>query len=51
MAVLGRAFGHTFLWSFGTVVLAFVAALFLPRKRIEPALGADPVRPFLDRRA
>jgi EmrB/QacA subfamily drug resistance transporter len=51
MAVLGRAFGHTFLWSFGTVVLAFVAALFLPRKRIEPALGADPVRPSLDRRA
>jgi hypothetical protein len=46
--VLGRAFRHTFLWSFGTVVLALVGALFLPRKRIGRALGADPIRPSLN---
>ena len=35
LAVLSRAFRHTFLWSFGMVALAFVAALSLPRRKIE----------------
>lgn len=30
---VAHAFGHTFLWSFGIILLAFCAALFLPRKR------------------
>jgi EmrB/QacA subfamily drug resistance transporter len=31
---LGEAFAHTFLWGFGILVLAFVAALFLPRHAV-----------------
>jgi hypothetical protein len=33
LAPLDRAFGHTFLFSFGTIGIAFIAALFLPRQR------------------
>jgi hypothetical protein len=38
---LGEAFGHTFLWAFGIIGLAIVAALFLPRKRTEPQSDAE----------
>jgi hypothetical protein len=33
---LGRAFEHTFLWSFGVVLLAILAALFLPFSHHNP---------------
>jgi EmrB/QacA subfamily drug resistance transporter len=33
LPALGHAFGHTFLWAFGIVLLAICAALFLPRKK------------------
>jgi MFS family permease len=33
LPALGRAFGHTFVWALGVVVLGLVAAAFLPRKR------------------
>jgi EmrB/QacA subfamily drug resistance transporter len=36
---LGLAFGHTFMWSFGIVVVAIAAALFIPRKK--PEMTAD----------
>jgi EmrB/QacA subfamily drug resistance transporter len=42
-AALGQAFGHTFLFSLGTIGFAFIAALFLPRRRFEPADDANPV--------
>ena len=31
---LGRAFGHTFVWALGVVVLALIAAIFLPRRKV-----------------
>jgi EmrB/QacA subfamily drug resistance transporter len=40
---LGQAFGHTFLFSLGTIGFAFIAALFLPRRRFEPRDDANPV--------
>jgi EmrB/QacA subfamily drug resistance transporter len=33
LPALGRAFGHTFVWALGVVVMGLVAAAFLPRKR------------------
>ena len=39
---LGHAFGHTFLWSFAIILLAFCAALFLPRKKAEAITKVDP---------
>jgi EmrB/QacA subfamily drug resistance transporter len=33
LPALGRAFGHTFVWSLGIIVLGLVAASFLPRKK------------------
>jgi hypothetical protein len=33
LPALGRAFGHTFVWALGVVVLGLIAATFLPRKR------------------
>jgi EmrB/QacA subfamily drug resistance transporter len=42
LAGLSQAFGHTFLFSLATIGLAFIAALFLPRRRFEPADDADP---------
>jgi MFS family permease len=33
LPALGRAFGHTFVWALGVVVLGLIAAAFLPRKR------------------
>lgn len=35
LPALGRAFGHTFVWAFGVVVLGFITATFLPHKRAE----------------
>ena len=32
---LGEAFAHTFVWEFVALVLAIVAAFFLPRKRVD----------------
>ncbi len=34
LPALGRAFGHTFAWSLGIIVLALAVASFLPRKRM-----------------
>lgn len=34
LPALGRAFGHTFTWPLGIILLALAAASFLPRKRI-----------------
>jgi EmrB/QacA subfamily drug resistance transporter len=39
LPALGHAFGHTFVWSLGVVVLGLIAASFLPRKRIESPTG------------
>jgi EmrB/QacA subfamily drug resistance transporter len=41
LATPGQAFGHTFLFSLGTIGLAFIAALFLPRRRFESAHDAN----------
>jgi hypothetical protein len=41
LATPGQAFGHTFLFSLGTIGLAFIAALFLPRQRFESAHDAN----------
>ena len=38
---LAHAFGHTFLCSFGIILLAFVAALFLPRQKVVAACSND----------
>jgi hypothetical protein len=45
---LGRAFGLTFLWSFWGVLLAMAAALFPPRKKIEPIPDANLASSFPD---
>ncbi|WP_342626987.1 DHA2 family efflux MFS transporter permease subunit [Nguyenibacter vanlangensis] len=39
---LGPAFGHTFRWSFALVVMAMIAALFLPRSRSGRPAGEQP---------
>jgi hypothetical protein len=33
---LAEAFSHTFVWGFVVLLLAMIAASFLPRKRIDP---------------
>jgi hypothetical protein len=33
---LAEAFAHTFVWVFVVLVLAMIAASFLPRKRVDP---------------
>jgi predicted methyltransferase MtxX (methanogen marker protein 4) len=33
---LAEAFAHTFVWGFVVMVLAMIAASFLPRKRVDP---------------
>jgi hypothetical protein len=33
---LAEAFAHTFVWGFVVLVLAMIAASFLPRKRVDP---------------
>jgi hypothetical protein len=40
---LASAFGHTFVWALALIVIAFVASLFLPKRRPERAEGAPPV--------
>jgi len=39
LAALGHAFGHTFVWSLGIIVLGLVAASFLPRKKLARPAG------------
>jgi EmrB/QacA subfamily drug resistance transporter len=34
LPALGRAFGHAFTWALGIIVLALVAASFLPRRKL-----------------
>jgi EmrB/QacA subfamily drug resistance transporter len=34
LPALGRAFGHTFAWSLGIILLALAVASFLPRKKL-----------------
>ena len=41
LSILGQAFGHAFLFSLGTIGLAFFAALFLPRQRFESVHDAN----------
>lgn len=52
LPALGDAFGHTFLWSFAIIALAFIPAYFLPRdKPVMPAAGeagASPQPVLLD---
>ncbi|MGC1551100.1 MAG: DHA2 family efflux MFS transporter permease subunit [Rhodanobacter sp.] len=45
LPALGRAFGHTFVWSFGVIVLGLVAASFLPRKK--PVIATGPAAPTI----
>ncbi|HLI60700.1 MAG TPA: DHA2 family efflux MFS transporter permease subunit [Solirubrobacteraceae bacterium] len=40
---LAAAFGHTFWWALGLIVVAFLASLFLPKRRPERAEGAPPM--------
>ena len=47
LPALGRAFGHTFLWSFGIVLLALCASTFIPRGKAKPELAEQP-RAVLD---
>ncbi|MGH8156879.1 MAG: DHA2 family efflux MFS transporter permease subunit [Rhodanobacter sp.] len=39
LPALGAAFGHTFMWSFGLVLAALAAALFIHRGRSDAAAG------------
>jgi EmrB/QacA subfamily drug resistance transporter len=41
LSIPGQAFGHTFLFSLGTIGLAFFAALLLPRQRFESVHDAN----------
>jgi hypothetical protein len=36
LPALGEAFGHTFLWSFVIIAIAFLPAAFLPREKPAP---------------
>ncbi|HET9125496.1 MAG TPA: MFS transporter, partial [Solirubrobacteraceae bacterium] len=40
---LAAAFGHTFWWALALIVVAFIASLFLPKRRPERAEGAPPM--------
>jgi len=42
LPALGTAFGHTFTWALGIVVLALVAACFLPRSKLVRAQQQEP---------
>ena len=39
---LAAAFGHTFWYALALIIVAFVASLFLPKRRPENAEGAPP---------
>ncbi len=43
LPALGAAFGHTFIWSFGVVLCALVAALFILRARPDASMERVPV--------
>jgi EmrB/QacA subfamily drug resistance transporter len=46
MPLMADSFGQTFFWALGLVVVAFlVAAVFLPKKRVEPAGEDDGAAP------
>ncbi|MGH2908460.1 MAG: DHA2 family efflux MFS transporter permease subunit, partial [Solirubrobacteraceae bacterium] len=40
---LASAFGQTFWWALGLIIVAFVASLFLPKRRPQRAEGAPPM--------
>jgi EmrB/QacA subfamily drug resistance transporter len=40
LPVLGRAFGHTFMWPLGIVLLGLVTASFLPKEKLAGTTGA-----------
>jgi hypothetical protein len=42
LPALGTAYGHTFSWALGIIVLALVAACFLPRSKLVRAQQQDP---------
>jgi hypothetical protein len=42
LPALGRAFGHTFMWSLAVIVLGLIAASFLPRQKVMAATEAVP---------
>jgi MFS family permease len=42
LPALGRAFGHTFIWSLAVILLGLVAASFLPRRKVTHATEAVP---------
>ncbi len=42
LPALGRAFGHTFMWSLVVTVIALIAASFLPRQKVTGATEAVP---------
>jgi MFS family permease len=42
LPALGRAFGHTFMWSLAVIVLGLIAASFLPRQKVTAAIEAMP---------
>jgi EmrB/QacA subfamily drug resistance transporter len=48
LPALGRAFGHTFVWALGVVVIALIAASFLPRKRAIHDTGEASVATLVD---
>lgn len=41
LPALGRAFGHTFVWSLGITVLGLAAASFLPRRKVVKLQGQE----------
>jgi len=43
LPALGRAFGHTFMWSLAIIVLGLIAASFLPRQKVTASTEAVPV--------
>jgi hypothetical protein len=43
LPALGRAFGHTFIWSLAVIALGLIAASFLPRQKVTAAAEAVPV--------
>jgi EmrB/QacA subfamily drug resistance transporter len=40
---LAAAFGHTFWWALALIIVAFIASLFLPKRRPERAESAPPM--------
>jgi EmrB/QacA subfamily drug resistance transporter len=43
--LLASAFGQTFWWALGLILVAFVASLFLPKRKPERAQAATPMMP------